>query len=218
MKIFLDTANIEEIKTAASWGVLDGVTTNPTLVSKEGKIDFKDRIAEICAAVKGPVSAEVISTDYEGMLSEAKELVKIADNVTVKIPLIKDGIKAVTTLSAMGIKTNVTLVFSVNQALLAAKAGATFVSPFIGRIDDTGNNGMEVLSEIIDVYSNYGFETEVLAASLRHPEHVRQAALLGADVATIPFKVLEGLFNHPLTDKGLERFLNDWKGYQERLS
>ncbi len=218
MKIFLDTANIEEIKTAVSWGVVDGVTTNPTLVSREGKVDFKTRIAEICEVVNGPVSAEVISTDYEGMISEAKELSKIADNVTVKIPLIKDGIKAVAALSAMGVKTNVTLVFSVNQALLAAKAGATFVSPFIGRIDDIGNNGMEVLSEILDVYSNYGFKTEVLAASLRHPEHVRQAALLGANVATIPFKVLGEMFNHPLTEKGLERFLNDWKGYQERLS
>ncbi|WP_036223511.1 fructose-6-phosphate aldolase [Mesoaciditoga lauensis] len=218
MKFFLDTANIDEIKEAASWGVLDGVTTNPTLVSREGKVDFKQRIKEICDVVKGPVSAEVVSTDYDGMVKEALELAKIADNVTVKIPMTKDGIKAVSTLSKKGVKTNVTLVFSANQALLAAKAGATFVSPFVGRLDDIGNDGMTVLSDILEIFRIYDIETEVIAASIRHPEHVRQAALMGAHIATIPFKVLNMLFNHPLTDKGIERFLKDWQEYEKRLS
>lgn len=218
MKFFLDTANIDEIKEAASWGVLDGVTTNPTLVSREGKVDFKQRIKEICDVVKGPVSAEVVSTDYDGMVKEALELAKIADNVTIKIPMTKDGIKAVSTLSKKGVKTNVTLVFSANQALLAAKAGATFVSPFVGRLDDIGNDGMTVLSDILEIFRIYDIETEVIAASIRHPEHVRQAALMGAHIATIPFKVLNMLFNHPLTDKGIERFLKDWQEYEKRLS
>jgi transaldolase len=217
MKIFLDTANIEEIKKAASWGILDGVTTNPTLVSREGKIDFKTRIGEICKVVKGPVSAEVVSTDYNGMVKEAKDLAKIAENVTVKIPMTEDGIKAVCTLTGIGIKTNVTLVFSPTQALLAAKAGATFVSPFIGRLDDIGNNGMNILNEILQIYSTYDFKTEVIAASIRNPEHVRIAALMGAHISTVPFDVLEKLFKHPLTDAGLERFLSDWKKYQENL-
>ncbi len=217
MKIFLDTANIDEIKKAAAWGILDGVTTNPTLVSREGKIDFKTRIAEICKAVSGPVSAEVVSIDYEGMVKEAKDLAKIAENVTIKIPMTEDGIKAVSTLSKSGIKTNVTLVFSPNQALLAAKAGATFVSPFIGRLDDIGNNGMNILSEILQIYLTYGFQTEVIAASIRSPEHVRIAALMGSHIATIPFEVLEKMFKHPLTDSGLERFLSDWKKYEGGL-
>ncbi len=218
MKIFLDTANIDEIRQAAAWGVLDGVTTNPTLVSREGKIDFKERIKEICDVVKGPVSAEVVSTDYEGMVNEARELSKIAQNVTVKIPMTEDGIRAVSTLSKEGIETNVTLVFSANQALLAAKAGATFVSPFIGRIDDMGNDGMNVLADVLEMFRNYGFGTQVIAASIRHPEHVRQAALLGSHIATIPFKVLKLLFKHPLTDVGIERFMEDWKKYEEGLS
>lgn len=218
MKFFLDTANIDEIRQAASWGILDGVTTNPTLVSREGKIDFKERIREICEVVKGPVSAEVVSTDYDGMVREAVELAKIAENVTVKIPMTKDGIKAVSTLSKKGIKTNVTLVFSANQALIAAKAGATFVSPFIGRLDDIGNDGMAILSDILEIFRNYGIKSEIIAASIRHPEHVRQAALLGAHIATIPFKVLSMMFNHPLTDKGIEKFLEDWKEYEKRLS
>ncbi len=217
MKIFIDTANIDEIKTAAAWGILDGVTTNPTLISREGKIDFKKRIAEICDVVKGPVSAEVVSTDYDGMVKEAKDLAKIAENVTIKIPMTEDGMKAVRTLSQLGIKTNVTLVFSANQALLAAKAGATFVSPFIGRLDDIGNNGMNVLSDILSIYSNYGYKTEVIAASIRSPEHVRIAALMGAHIATIPFEIIKQMFRHTLTDVGLERFLNDWKKYKESL-
>ncbi len=218
LKIFLDTANIEEIKEVASWGILDGVTTNPTLVSREGKVDFKTRVKEICEVVKGPVSAEVISTDYDGMVSEALELSKIAENVVVKIPMIKDGIKAVSTLSKQGVRTNVTLVFSANQALLASKAGASFVSPFVGRLDDIGNDGMNVLADILEIYKIYNFKTEVIAASIRHPEHVRQAALLGAHIATIPFKILKLLFEHPLTDKGQIRFLKDWEEYQKRLS
>ncbi len=218
MKFFLDTANIDEIKEAASWGILDGVTTNPTLVSREGKVDFKERIRQICEVVKGPVSAEVVSTDYDGMVREALELSKIAENVTVKIPMTKDGIKAVSTLSKEGVKTNVTLVFSANQALIAAKAGATFVSPFIGRLDDIGNDGMSILSDILEIFRIYDVKTEVIAASIRHPEHVRQAALLGAHIATIPFKVLSAMFNHPLTDKGIERFLKDWEEYEKNLS
>ncbi len=218
MKIFLDTANIEEIKKAVSWGILDGVTTNPTLVSREGKVDFKTRVKEICEVVNGPVSAEVVSTNYDGMVNEAHELSKIAENVTIKIPMTKDGIKAVSTLSKEGIKTNVTLVFSANQAILAAKAGATFVSPFIGRLDDVGNDGVNVLADILEIYKTYGFKTEVIAASIRHPEHVRQVALLGVHIATIPFKVLQLLFEHPLTDKGLKRFLSDWEEYEKRIS
>jgi transaldolase len=218
MKFFLDTANIDEIRQAASWGILDGVTTNPTLVSREGKVDFKQRIKEICEVVKGPVSAEVVATDYEGMVNEAMELAKIAENVTVKIPMTKDGVKAVSTLSKKGVKTNVTLVFSANQALIAAKAGATFVSPFVGRLDDIGNDGMTVLNDILEIFRIYDIKTEVIAASIRHPEHVRQAALMGAHIATIPFKILNMMFDHPLTDKGIERFLKDWEEYKKRLS
>jgi transaldolase len=216
MKIFLDTANIEEIKKGVNWGIIDGVTTNPTLVSKENAV-FEDRIVEICETVRGPVSAEVISTDYEGMIEEAEKLAKLNPHVVVKIPMLPEGIKAVKTLSEKGIKTNVTLIFSPLQAYLAAKAGATYVSPFIGRMDDIGNTGMDIVGEIITIFENYQFATEVLVASVRHTEHVLEAALTGADVVTIPFGVLEKMFKHPMTDIGLERFLKDWKKYQDYM-
>ncbi len=212
MKFFIDTANLDEIREAAELGVLDGVTTNPSLVAKEKyDISFKGLIAEICKIVPGPVSAEVVSTDVEGMMKEAHDLAKIANNVVVKIPIIKDGLKAVKRLKAEGIKTNVTLCFSPTQALLAAKAGASFISPFVGRLDDISEDGMELVGNIIAIYENYGYDTEVLVASVRHPIHVVQAALMGADIATMPFKVIEQLARHPLTDIGLERFLADWK-------
>jgi transaldolase len=216
MKIFLDTANIEEIKKGVDWGIVDGVTTNPTLVSKENAV-FEERIVEICETVKGPVSAEVISTDYEGMIKEAEKLAKLNPHVVVKIPMLPEGIKAVKKLSEEGIKTNVTLIFSPLQAYLAAKAGATYVSPFIGRMDDIGNTGMDIVGEIITIFENYQFETEVLVASVRHTEHVLEAALTGADVVTIPFGVLEKMFKHPMTDIGLDRFLKDWKKYQDYM-
>ncbi len=212
MKFFIDTANLDEIKEAAELGVLDGVTTNPSLVAKEKyDISFKELIGEICKIVPGPVSAEVVSTDVEGMMKEAHDLSKIADNVVIKIPLIKDGLKAVKRLSGEGLKTNVTLCFSPTQALLAAKAGASFISPFIGRLDDISTEGMELVEQIVTIYSNYGYDTEVLVASVRHPMHVVQAALLAADVVTMPFKVIDQLIKHPLTDIGLEKFLADWK-------
>jgi len=216
MKFFIDTANLEEIKTAASFGVIDGVTTNPSLVSKEGDINFHTRIKEICEVVDGPVNAEVVSIDTDGMIEEARELAELASNVVVKVPMTIDGLKAVKTLSKEGIKTNVTLVFSANQALLAAKAGATFVSPFIGRLDDRAHDGMELVKEIRTIYDNYCFETELLAASIRHPLHVKQAALAGADIATIPYSVIEKMSKHPLTDTGLDRFLSDWKKFQDQ--
>jgi transaldolase len=209
MKFFIDTANIEEIKKANELGLLDGVTTNPSLVSKEGR-EFKELIIEICSIVNGPVSAEVISTDAKGMIKEAKALAKLADNIVVKIPLIKEGLKAVKILSEEGIKTNVTLCFSAVQALMAAKAGADYVSPFVGRLDDIGHDGMEIVEQILGIYENYGYETEVIVASIRNPIHVLDAALMGADIATIPFKVMEQLIKHPLTDIGLEKFLADW--------
>jgi len=212
MKFFIDTANLDEIREAAELGILDGVTTNPSLVAKEKyDISFKDLIKEICKVVPGPVSAEVVSTDVEGMMNEAHDLAKIASNVVVKIPLIKDGLKAVKRLKAEGIKTNVTLCFSASQALLAAKAGASFISPFIGRLDDISQEGMELIEQIVTIYGNYGFDTEVLVASVRHPIHVVQAALLGADIVTMPFKVIDQLIKHPLTDIGLQKFLADWK-------
>lgn len=210
MKFFIDTANVNEIKEAASMGVLDGVTTNPSLVAKEKK-DFKELLTEILQIVDGPVSAEVISVDYDGIIKEANELVKIHPNIVIKIPLIKDGIKAVKTLSSQGIKTNVTLCFSAAQALLAAKAGATYISPFVGRLDDIGHDGMQLIEQIVNIYANYGFQTQVLVASIRHPLHLIAAAEMGADVATIPFDVIEKLFKHPLTDIGLDKFLSDWK-------
>ena len=213
MKIFIDTANIDEIKEAASLGVLDGVTTNPSLVAKEGK-EFRTLLKEICSLVDGPISAEVIATDYEGMMKEAHSLAKIHKNIVVKIPLIKEGLKAVKTLSDEKIKTNVTLCFSAPQALLAAKAGATFISPFIGRLDDIGQEGMQLIEQIVTIYHNYHFRTQVLVASVRHPLHVIEAALLGADVCTMPFKVIDQLIKHPLTDIGIERFLADWKKMQ----
>jgi transaldolase len=211
MKFFIDTANLDEIREANELGLIDGVTTNPTLVAKEGDIDFKEHIAKICEMVKGDVSAEVTALDTEGMLREGRELAKIAPNVVVKCPLTLDGLKATRTFREEGTKVNVTLCFSAAQALLAAKAGATYISPFIGRIDDIGQNGMQLISDIVQIYGNYGYETEVLAASIRHPMHIVDAALVGADVATIPFKVIQQLVKHPLTDKGLESFLNDWK-------
>ncbi len=210
MKFFIDTANIDEIREAEQLGILDGVTTNPSLVAKEGR-DFIELLKEITQIVDGPISAEVVSTDYEGILREAHELAKIHDNIVIKVPLIKEGLKAVKTLSGEGIKTNVTLCFSPSQALLAAKAGATYISPFVGRLDDISNAGMEIVSQIVEIYQNYGFTTEVLVASIRHPMHLVEAALMGADVATMPFNVIDKLFKHPLTDVGLEKFLSDWK-------
>ncbi len=215
MKFFIDTANINEIKEAAALGILDGVTTNPSLVSKEGK-DFRKLLDEILAIVDGPVSAEVISTDYDGILKEANELAKIHKNIVVKVPLIKEGLKAVRTLSSKNIKTNVTLCFSASQALLAAKAGATYISPFVGRLDDISQDGMELISQIVQIYKNYNYKTEVLVASIRHPLHLVEAALMGADVCTMPFSVIDKLFNHPLTDLGLEKFLSDWQKTQSK--
>ena len=209
MKFFVDTANIEEITKANDLGLLDGVTTNPTLVSREGR-EFKELITEICGIVDGPVSAEVVSTDAEGMVKEARDLAKIADNIVVKIPLIKEGLQAVKVLSGEGIKTNVTLCFSPIQALMAAKAGADYISPFVGRLDDISHVGMELVEQIVTIYENYGFETEVIVASIRNPIHVLDAAIMGADIATIPYKVMEQLIKHPLTDIGLEKFLADW--------
>ncbi|MBK7631618.1 MAG: fructose-6-phosphate aldolase [Ignavibacteriales bacterium] len=215
MKFFIDTANINEIKEAATLGILDGVTTNPSLVSKEGK-DFRKLLDEILAIVDGPVSAEVISTDYEGILKEAYDLAKIHKNIVVKVPLIKEGLKAVRTLTSENIKTNVTLCFSASQALLAAKAGATYISPFVGRLDDISTNGMDLIAQIVQIYKNYDYKTEVLVASIRHPLHLVEAALMGADVCTMPFPVIDKLFNHPLTDLGLEKFLSDWKKTQSK--
>ena len=210
MKFFIDTANIDEIKEAASLGILDGVTTNPSLVAKEGK-NFRELLDEIIKIVDGPISAEVIATDYDGMLKEARELAAIHKNIVVKIPLIKEGLKAVKTLTDEGINTNVTLCFSASQALLAAKAGATYISPFVGRLDDISTSGMDLISQIVQIYSNYNYQTEVLVASIRHPLHLVEAALMGADVCTIPFAVINKLFNHPLTDIGIDKFLSDWK-------
>jgi transaldolase len=215
MKFFIDTANINEIKEAAALGILDGVTTNPSLVSKEGK-DFRKLLDEILAIVDGPVSAEVVSTDYDGILNEAHELSKIHKNIVVKVPLIKEGLKAVRTLSSENINTNVTLCFSASQALLAAKAGATYISPFVGRLDDISHDGMELISQIVQIYKNYNYKTQVLVASIRHPLHLVEAALMGADVCTMPFPVIDKLFNHPLTDLGLEKFLSDWKKSQSK--
>ncbi len=212
MKFFIDTANIDEIKKANELGMVDGVTTNPSLVSKEGR-EFKGLIREICGLVGGPVSAEAISVDAEGMVREAKELAEIADNIVVKIPLIEEGLKATKILAKEGIKTNVTLCFSPLQALMAAKAGASYISPFVGRLDDIGNIGMELVEQIITIYNSYGFETEVIVASIRNPVHVLDAALMGADISTIPFKVIQQLIKHPLTDIGLENFLADWKKF-----
>lgn len=210
MKFFIDTANIKEIKEASALGMVDGVTTNPSLVAKEGR-EFKGLIREICDIVDGPVSAEVVSLEAEAMVKEARDLARIADNIVVKIPLIEEGLKAVAILSKEGIKTNVTLCFSPIQALMAAKAGAAYVSPFVGRLDDISHVGMDLVEQILSIYQNYGFDTEVIVASIRNPIHVLDAALMGADIATIPFKVIQQLIRHPLTETGLEKFLADWK-------
>ena len=209
MKFFIDTANIDEIKEANDMGMVDGVTTNPSLIAKEGR-DFEELIIEICEIVDGPVSAEVISLDTEGMVKEARHLAALHDNIVVKIPMTVNGIKATRKLSEEGIKTNVTLVFSPLQALMAAKAGATYASPFIGRLDDLSNEGMFLVDQIVEIYSNYAFDTEIIVASIRNPIHVLDAALIGADIATIPFNVLAKFAAHPLTDKGIKTFLEDW--------
>jgi transaldolase len=214
MKIFIDTANIEEIKAANEWGIIDGVTTNPTLVAKEGK-DFKTMVNQILSIVDGPISVEVISTDSEGMVKEALVMSKWSKNIVIKIPMIPEGLKAVKILNEKGIKTNVTLIFSVNQALLAAKAGATYVSPFIGRLDDIGHDGMQIIRDMVQIYKLYGFTTEIIVASIRHPLHVIESAKIGAHVATIPYNVIEKMFKHPLTDNGLEKFLKDWEKVQK---
>jgi transaldolase len=217
MKFFIDTADLSEIKEAHSMGILDGVTTNPSLCAKIGVRDFEGHIAKICDIVEGDVSAEVVSTDYAGMMEEGRRLAKIAPNVVVKIPLIKDGIKAIKSFSDEGIKTNCTLCFSATQALVAAKAGATYISPFVGRLDDISSDGMILIEEICTIYDNYGYSTEVLAASIRHPMHVVAVAKLGADVATMPLSVIEAIIKHPLTDIGLEKFLQDWAKLQASL-
>lgn len=215
MKIFLDTANLDELRKGADWGIVDGVTTNPSLIAKEG-IPLAEQIRRICEIVDGDISAEVVSTDHEGMVKEARELAKIHKNIVVKVPLTRDGIKTTAKLSKEGIRFNVTLCFSPSQALLAAKAGAYIISPFVGRLDDLSQEGMELIRQIVSMYKIHGYPTNVLAASLRSPLHVSQAALAGAQIGTLPFKVLDMMFNHPLTDKGLEQFLKDYaKAFQE---
>jgi transaldolase len=211
MKIFLDTANLEEVKEASSWGIVEGVTTNPSLIAKETGQKFDVIAKKICRMVKGPVSLEVVSLDASGMTKEAKKLARIAKNVVVKIPMTTEGMKAVYVLAKEKIKTNVTLVFSANQAFLAAKAGATYASPFLGRLDDIGHEGMDLIAEIMQIYETFGFETKVIAASLRHPKHVKDSALLGCHVATVPFGVLKKMYIHPKTDEGLVSFLKDWE-------
>ncbi len=214
MKFFIDTANIDEIRKGLEIGMVDGVTTNPSLVAKEQR-PFQDILQDICAIVDGPVSAEVVSLDAEGMVKEGRELAKLADNIVIKVPMIEEGLKAVRMFSAENIKTNVTLVFSATQAMLAAKAGASFVSPFIGRLDDISHNGMELISDIMTINRNYGFRAEVIVASVRNPLHVLDAALIGAEIATIPYKVIAQLAKHPLTDIGMENFLADWEKRQK---
>jgi len=209
MKFFLDTANPEEIREVASWGILDGVTTNPTLVAKEKK-GFRELITEICRLVSGPVSVECVSSKCEDLVTEARELASIAPNVVIKIPVTIEGLKATKMLRAEGIRVNMTLIFSPSQAILAAKAGAAFVSPFIGRLDDISHDGLELVEQIVTIFNNYGFDTEVIVASVRHPLHVVEAALIGADIVTVPYAVMEKLVRHPLTDTGLEKFLQDW--------
>lgn len=215
MKFFLDTANLKEIREANSLGVLDGITTNPTLVAKEGGVDFREHIRAICEIVDGPVSAEVVSTEASAMIEEGRSLAEIHPNVVVKVPIIREGLKAIKTLSSDGIRINTTLIFSPSQALLAAKAGAAFVSPFVGRLDDISTGGMEVVRDTIEIFDQYEFDCEVLAASIRHPLHVVEAAKMGADIATMPFSVLEQLLKHPLTDIGLAKFLADWQKIQK---
>jgi transaldolase len=212
MKFFIDTANVEEIAEAAELGILDGVTTNPTLLSREkGKGDFKEILKKICDIVQGPVSAEVVGQDADTMVEEAKKLANIDDHIVIKVPLIREGLKVMGRLKKEGIRTNATLVFSANQALLAAKAGASFLSPFVGRLDDASHYGMDLVQQIVAVYDNYDFDTEVIVASVRNPLHVVEAAMIGADIVTIPFKVIEQMIKHPLTDVGVKKFLEDWK-------
>ncbi len=210
MDIYIDTANLDEIKQAAALGVLDGVTTNPTLVAREG-VDFHTRLAEICEVVPGPVSAEVVATDHDGMIAEADPLTRIAPNIVIKLPSIEEGVRACKTLSDRGVRVNMTLCFQPLQALMAAKAGAFLISPFVGRVDDVGGDGMEIIQQIRQIYDNYGYKTKILTASIRHPQHLVQAAMIGSDVATCPFKVIQQVMKHPLTDIGLERFIADWK-------
>jgi len=217
VKLFLDTAHLDHIETAAGWGILDGITTNPTLAGKEG-LEFQDLIKRITDLVDGPVSAEVVAEKREEMVAQGKDLSQIADNVVVKVPMTPEGVSAGATLVDSGIPINVTLVFSPTQAILAANIGATFVSPFLGRVDDIANDGLSLLAEIVQIYDVQGYETEVLAASMRHPQHVADSARIGADVATMPFEVMEQLFKHPLTDIGIERFNRDWEAYQDALS
>ncbi len=217
MKFFIDTADLDEIREAHEMGVLDGVTTNPSLMNKVGGVDFHDHIKTICEMVDGDVSAEVTATDYDGIMQEGRTLAAIHDNVVVKVPLILDGIKAIKTFTDEGIRTNCTLCFSPTQALVAAKAGASYISPFIGRLDDISTEGMMLVRQIVEIYAIHGYETEVLAASIRHPMHVTEAALAGADVATMPLSVIKQLLHHPLTDLGLEKFLGDWKKYEASL-
>jgi transaldolase len=219
MKFFIDTANLKEIREAADMGILDGVTTNPSLIAKEGgSKGFKEHILEICDVVNGPVSVEVVALDVDGMLREAEEFASWNKHVVIKLPITRDGLKACKALTKRGIKTNLTLCFSANQALMVAKAGATYVSPFLGRLDDIGHIGMDLVKQIVAIYRNYGFTTQVLAASLRHPLHVIDAALAGADVATIPFKVLDMMIKHPLTDKGIDAFLKDWEKVRAQIT
>ena len=215
MKIFIDTANLDEIREANDMGILDGVTTNPSLVAKEGHKDFRGMLLKICEMVDGDVSAEVVSTKAEEILKEGRELAKIHKNIVVKVPLIKEGLKAVKVFSEEGIRTNVALCFSASQALLAAKAGAYIISPFVGRLDDISQNGMELIAQIVQIYGNYNYQTQVLVASVRHPIHFVDSAMMGADIATMPFKVIEQLAKHPLTDSGLDKFLSDWKTLNE---
>ncbi len=210
MKLFIDTADIDHIKEINSWGILDGVTTNPTLAAKEGR-EFRELISEIAGIVDGPISAEAVSMDSEGILKEARDLSAIAENIVVKVPIMPEGLKATAKLSTEGININMTLVFSANQAILAAKAGAAYVSPFLGRLDDIGNDGMAIVSQIVETYFNYDIETEVIAASIRHPQHVVEAGLIGSDIATIPYNVFHKMVKHTLTDKGIDSFLADWE-------
>lgn len=215
MKIFIDTANVDDIRKANDLGVISGVTTNPSLIAKEGR-DFKEVVTEITSIVDGPISAEVIGLEADQMVAEAQELVKIHKNIVIKIPMTLEGLKAVKRLTALGIKTNVTLIFSATQALLAARAGATYVSPFLGRLDDIGMNGLNLIEEIVDIFDTHNIQTEIIAASIRHPVHVIEAARLGAHIATIPYKVIVQMSKHPLTDAGIERFLKDWEGVPKK--
>ena len=216
MDIYIDTASLDEIKRAADLGVLDGVTTNPSLVAKEG-VDFHSRLKEICRIVDGPVSAEVVSTEHDGMIAEADDLLEIAPNIVIKLPCIEEGLRACKTLADRGVKTNMTLCFQPLQAMMVAKAGAFLVSPFIGRLDDVSEDGMDLIQQIRTIYDNYGFKTKILAASIRHPMHLVQAAMIGADVSTVPFKVIQQIMKHPLTDVGLKKFIDDWNEAQAKM-